>query len=419
MLSETSQKSAVVPCVREVWLGLSIVLLGLLAGHLTPKLGAQTAHTAPAPAPLNSSSYQGSVPTGEVSAQPLDLTLDEAIQRGLLYNLGTILSTTQASGVRGQRLSQMQSLLPTVDASWKWSLQQVDLAALGLRVPGFPSIVGPFGYTDLRASLSWAVVDVNSIRNYLAARHNFNAAQLTAEDARQVVVLSVGNAYLLVLADESLVTAAASQVATSKVSLDQAVNMHQAGTAPLLDELRARVDYQTLQQQLIVDQNALEKDRLALARTIGLPLAQKFNLVDKVPFAPFDQLDIDAAIRQAHTNRTDWRGGTDLCGSRAAQGCHGRPLSDLEDGCGLWPDRRELWDFAWDRGRERYPERAGFQGIRIARRSGTGAVAAGHADGGVERQERAGGFRCAGCIAGYCVGAATGGSGTLQRGPGE
>ncbi len=305
MLSESSQKTAIVPCVRKFWLGLSILSLGLILGQLTPTLGAQAAPTAPAPAPLNSSSYQGSVTTGEVSAQPLDLTLEEAIQRGLKYNLGAILSTTQASGVRGQRLSQLQTLLPTVDASWKWSLQQVDLAALGLRVPGFPTIVGPFGYTDLRASLSWAVVDVNSLRTYLAARHNFNAAQLTADDARQMVVLTVGNAYLLVLADESLVVAAASQVATSKVSLDQAVNMHQAGTAPLLDELRARVDYQTLQQQLIVDQNALEKDRLALARTIGLPLAQKFNVVDKVPFAPFDQLDIDAAIRQAHANRKD------------------------------------------------------------------------------------------------------------------
>jgi outer membrane protein TolC len=305
MLSESSQKCAVFPCVREFRLGLLILSLGLVAGQLTPRLGAQTAPSVPAPAPLSSSSYQGSVPTGEVSAQPLDLTLEEAMQRGLRYNLGAILSTTQASGVGGQRLSQLQSLLPTVDASWKWSVQQVDLAALGLRVPGFPTIVGPFGYTDLRAYFSWAAVDVNSLRTYLAARHNFNAAQLSAEDARQMVVLTVGNAYLLVLADESLVTAAESQVATSKVSLDQAVNMHQAGTAPLLDELRARVDYQTLQQQLIVDQNALEKDRLALARAIGLPLAQKFNLVDKVPFAPFDQLDIDTAIHNAHASRKD------------------------------------------------------------------------------------------------------------------
>jgi hypothetical protein len=49
----------------------------------------------------------------------------------------------------------------------------------------------------VRASLSWSLVDVASLRNYLAARHNFAAAQLSAEDARDLVVLTVGNAYLL------------------------------------------------------------------------------------------------------------------------------------------------------------------------------------------------------------------------------
>jgi outer membrane protein TolC len=120
-----------------------------------------------------------------------------------------------------------------------------------------------------------------------------------------MVVLTVGNAYLLVLADESQVSSVEAQVATSKVSLDQAVANHEAGTSPMLDELRARVDYQSLQQQLIVAKNSLEKDRLALARTIGLPLAQSFNLTDKAPYAAFDQLDVAATISQAHANRKD------------------------------------------------------------------------------------------------------------------
>ena len=60
--------------------------------------------------------------------------------------------------------------------------------------------------------------------------------------------------------------------------------------------MRARVDYQSLQQQLIVARNALEKDKLALARTIGLPLAQSFTLTDKTPFSVFDQFDVNAAI---------------------------------------------------------------------------------------------------------------------------
>jgi outer membrane protein TolC len=251
--------------------------------------------------------FLGSVPSGEVSAQPLDLTLEDAIQRGLRNNLGIILSGTQTAAARAERLSQLQGLLPSVDAKAQESLMQVDLAAEGLRIPGIPTIVGPFGYTDVRASLTWSLVDIKSLRSYLASKHSFTSAQLTAEDARQMVVLTVGNAYLLVVADETQVASVQAQVTTSKVSLDQAVANHQAGTAPLLDELRARVDYQTLQQQLIVARNALEKDRLSLARTIGLPLAQKFNLVDKAPYTAFDQLDVDDAIKQAHANRKDLR----------------------------------------------------------------------------------------------------------------
>jgi outer membrane protein TolC len=272
---------------NALWLGLAALAAGL-------PLAAQSA-----------SSFQGSVTVGEVSAQPVALTLDDAIQRGFRNNLGVILSGTQTAAARGARLSQLQSLLPAVDFNAREVVMQEDLPAQGMRGKGFPVILGPFGYTDLRASLSWSLVDVASLRNYLAARHNFAAAQLSAQDAREMVVLVVGNAYLLVLADETRVASVEAQVATAKVSLDQAVANHEAGTAPLLDELRARVDAQSLDQQLIVAQNALEKDKLALARTIGLPLAQSFTLADKSPYAAFDQIDVEQAIHQAHANRKD------------------------------------------------------------------------------------------------------------------
>jgi len=95
------------------------------------------------------------------------------------------------------------------------------------------------------------------------------------------------------------------QAATSKVSLDQARANHQAGTAPLLDELRARVDAQTIDQQLIVARNSVDKDKLALARAIGLPLEQKYNLSDTTPYAAFDPVDVNATIAQARAGRKD------------------------------------------------------------------------------------------------------------------
>jgi outer membrane protein TolC len=284
--SKNARKSTIRNCACALLAGFAVLAPGGLAAQ-------------------SSNPFQGSVATGEVSAQPVGLSLDEAIQKGLKTNLGIILSSTQTAAARGARLSQLQALLPTVDASAKESVMQLDLPAQGLRIPGFASVIGPFGFTDVRASLSWSLVDVASLRNYLAARHNFSAAQLSAQDARELVVLTVGNAYLLVLADETRVSSVEAQVVTAKVSLDQAVANHQAGTAPLLDELRARVDYQSLEQQLIVARNALEKDKLALARTIGLPLAQSFTLTDKAPYSAFDQLDVEATIRQAHANRKD------------------------------------------------------------------------------------------------------------------
>jgi outer membrane protein TolC len=253
----------------------------------------------------SSNPFQGSVPTGVSTGQTLNLTLDEAITRGLRNNLGVILSSQQTAASRGARLSQLQSLLPSVDFKAQETVAQVDLPAQGLRMAGFPTVIGPFGYTDLRASVNWSLVDVASLRNYLAARHNFRAAELTAQDAHDLVVLTVGNAYLLAISDEARITSIMAQVATAKVSLEQAEANHKAGTAPLLDELRARVDYQTLEQQEIVARNAFEKDKLALARTIGLPLDQGFALADKAPYAAFDQIDVEAAVQQAKANRKD------------------------------------------------------------------------------------------------------------------
>ncbi|MFZ0305528.1 MAG: TolC family protein [Terracidiphilus sp.] len=288
------QKNVVCPCLAVFLLSFTLLDGAGAEGQTAPQAAAPTA-----------GSFQGSVVKGNASAETIGLSLDDAIQRGLTANLGIILSQNQTSAARGERLNQLQSLLPTVNFAAKETVSQVDLPAEGLRLPHFPTIIGPFGYTDVRASLSWSLVDISSLRNYLAARHNFAAAQLSAQDATDMVVLTVGNAYLLVLADETEVESAQAQVATSQVSLNQAIANHDAGTSPRLDELRARVDFQQQEQQLIAAQTALEKDKLALARTIGLPLEQKFTLSEKAPYAAFDQVDVNALIAQAEANRKD------------------------------------------------------------------------------------------------------------------
>ncbi|MFY9747894.1 MAG: TolC family protein [Acidobacteriaceae bacterium] len=305
---------AVAPDLRFLCLQRAAVVLALLASLAWPAFaqgpggGSVSVPTGPLlvpQPPVDNSTYQGSVSDGKLTPGVLPLSLDDAIQRGLRLNLGMILTTQNTLSARGAKLEQLQSLLPTASATVKAAVQETDLQAQGLRLPGFPAIIGPYGYSDIRGSLSWSLLNLSSLQNYLAQRHNFEAASLTAQDARDLVVLTVGNAYLTVIADAALVESAQAQVDTSKVSLDQAVGNHEAGTAPLLDELRARVDYQTQQQTLIAAKNSYEKDKIALARAIGLPLEQRFELTDQAPYAPFDQIDPDKAVQQALATRSD------------------------------------------------------------------------------------------------------------------
>jgi outer membrane protein TolC len=257
------------------------------------------------PAQVNSNTYQGSIVKQAPVPGVLPLSLDVAIRMGLQYNLGLVLSGVNAGSAGAQQLQQLQALLPTVTASAKEADQQTNLQAEGLIIPGFPSVIGPYAYTDIRGSVQWSLLNLSSLDNYLASKHNFQGSRLSIEDAKEMVVLTVGNAYLLCIADASRVQSAQAQVNTSKVSLDQAVANHQAGTAPLLDELRARVDYQTQQQTLITAQNQYEKDKIALARAIGLPLEQSYELSDQAPFKALENVDTNAAVQQGLAHRHD------------------------------------------------------------------------------------------------------------------
>jgi len=250
-------------------------------------------------------SYRGSLVSGKATADVLQLSLDDAMQRGLRTNLGLILQSSSERQANGERLQRLQSLLPTVTANVSYTVEQIDLAAFGLKFPGINPIIGPFQVEDARAYLTQNLVNVQSLQNYLASKHNFQAAKLTAQDARDLVVLTVGNAYLVCVADQARILAVQAELDSSKLSFDQATSAHDAGTSPRLDVLRAQVDYQSEQQTLISAVNQLAKDKLALARTIGLPLDQKFELSDGTPFKALDAPDPEAAFQQALKQRKD------------------------------------------------------------------------------------------------------------------
>jgi outer membrane protein TolC len=254
---------------------------------------------------VTSDTYKGSLITGANTGTILPLSLDDSINRGLKQNLGIILQSSATQSANGSRLEQLQQLLPTISAQASITVEQIDLAAFGLKIPNFNPIIGPFQVVDFRAYLTQNVINLNALQTYISSKHSFAAAKLTAQDARDLVVLTVGNAYLLCVADTSRIEAINAALKTAKLTYDQSVDSHDAGVSPRLDVLRAQVDYQNEQQSLISATNQLAKDKIALARAIGLPLDQQFALTDTAPYQSLDNLDPNLSFEQAVKTRKD------------------------------------------------------------------------------------------------------------------
>jgi outer membrane protein TolC len=276
-----------------------------------------TTSSYPAPASVASpavaqgqSSFTGSVPSQLVPGI-LPISLEDAINRGLKQNLGLLLSSQDVGSARGQRWQQLSALLPNLTTTSYVNQSQINLAEFGFsfKIPGasIPSIVGPFTYYDSRAYVTQSVFDWKAINNTHSASQNVKAAQYTLKDARDLVVLAVGYNYLQAIADEARIETAEAQVNTGQALYNQASDQLKAGTSPAIDELRAHVELQTRQQQLIQAKNDLAIQKLTVARVIGLAPGQEFDLTDKSPYEPLEGITVEDALKRAYATRSDFQ----------------------------------------------------------------------------------------------------------------
>jgi outer membrane protein TolC len=251
-----------------------------------------------------SADFRSAVPNGEVTPEVLPLTFLDAIDRALKYNLAMVSGDLDIRQTRTQRLQTLADLLPSVSVRPSVNEQQTSLAAFGFTgFPGVPPILGPFTVVDARAILSTPVVDLKTWRRYKAGAEDIKAAQLNYQDARDEVVLVATSLYLYAVAGASRIESARAQVTVSEALYHQASDRKEAGTAPAIDVIRAEVEWKQQQQRLISYEGEFEKQKLALARAIGLPLAQKFSLADPMPYDPIPtgftaENLLDLALRQ-------------------------------------------------------------------------------------------------------------------------
>jgi outer membrane protein TolC len=263
---------------------------------------------------LNSSvQVQGPYSGSASDAKPFSgkLSFREAIERALEYNLGVSGLTEAIRQARGQSKIARGALLPNLNAALRETVQQTDLAALGLRinvpVPGFrfPTVVGPFNFFDLRATLTQTVADLTALNNYRSAGELIKANAAAMRDARDLVVLATGGVYLQAAAASARIHSAEAQRETSQALLKQTQDRRSVGLVAQIDVNRAQVELQTQEQRLTTLRNDLSKQKINLARIAGLPVTDAYELTDDVPYSPAPNLNVEQAIEQALSNRAD------------------------------------------------------------------------------------------------------------------
>jgi outer membrane protein TolC len=240
----------------------------------------------------------------------MPLSLQDAIDRGLKQNLGLLLSNSETRSARGTRWEQLSALLPHVTAAPYVAESEVNLTELGFTSFAgikLPASIGPFSYFDARLAVTQSLFDWKSINGARAASQNLKSAEYSYQDARDLVVFAVGFTYLQAIADEARIETAQAQVETAQALYSQATDQVNAGTSPAIDGLRANVELQTRQQQLIQAKNNFAIQKLVMARVIGLAPGQEFDLTDKSPYQPFDGLTLEDALKRAYDSRSDYQ----------------------------------------------------------------------------------------------------------------
>jgi outer membrane protein TolC len=322
-----------------------------LSGRTAQTSGSVKTSEAPAPsttATVNTLSpnvqvqgeYAGSTPG--VANLPFNgkLGLREAIQRGLAYNLGQTGATQALRQAEGLSKVALSSLLPNVNGTVNEDVQTTDLKALGFRFNfpalALPAVIGPFNYIDFRAHLSQTIFDLTAINNYRAANDVAKANRYSAQDARELIVLAVGGTYLQTIAAKARMASEEAQLQSANAVFDQSRQQLEQGLIAKVDADRNEVQALTHQQRLLSLKNDLAKQKINLARMIGLPPNDQYDLSDDVPFAPAAPLAIEDALAQAFQQRADLKAAD--AQMRAAERAHAAARAERYPSLGVTSD---------------------------------------------------------------------------------
>ena len=275
----------------------TLLAIGLLAG---PVLGAEPPLSDAAREELQQSLLPTEARSVSVEVPMARLGFEEVVERALAYNSTALLARSETRRLIAVMEQARASSLPTLTMAATYNRLDGDrvlgtgdtqrLVAGANQVSGNVTVQVP-----LLAPARWA--------QWLHADDNVKVAEISAQDARQKVAVAAARGYLLVLMQRRQVEVASRSRDLAAEHFPHAQRRAAGGVGTLLDEVRARADWQVTEGQLQNVRAVLHRAQELLGALIGHdgPIDVLGEpLLDNTPV-------LDEALGDALWRRTDLR----------------------------------------------------------------------------------------------------------------
>jgi outer membrane protein TolC len=259
----------------------------------------------------NQASAADQVSTGQTAPDVLRLSLKEAVDLALKQNPQIQIANLRILESHGAYITGRSGYLPHLSLTLYDSYQTTNLQIIGfnngLTLPQIPGRVGPFQVFDTRPVFQQTVLDLSLLRRLDVLREQIHQSQFDAMSVRESTLLSVIQLYLRVLAADSRAATSQARLHTAEALLNRAQDFLGAGTGNLLDEARARLEFQNESRLLVEARRDREAIRLLLMKTIGLDLNQKMELTDKLELRTNEPITGSESVAAAVENRPEMK----------------------------------------------------------------------------------------------------------------
>jgi len=255
--------------------------------------------------------FSGRLAAQNASAQPaappvLKLTLHDAVKMALRLNpqvqIGAI---NLAESEQNVKLSRSR-LLPqgSLDVSDRAQRSNIE-SNFGKPFPGFPEHIGPFQVFDAGTLFSMPIFDLTLWQRWRASRFRERESGDDSISIREQVTLLVVSQYLESLRAAANVRAARVRVQLAQALYQQAADLQRHGVGTGLDALRANVELQNEEQNLIQAQTAEKTSLYGLAQLLNVNPRTRIFLTDQISFYQTPPFTAQETIAEALAHRPE------------------------------------------------------------------------------------------------------------------